>query len=147
MCSISSSFSSGNEGRFIPFADRYSQAGRLISEWYLPAFWVEEASCLADRSPRIRTYGFPGQPCDLPCSAFTGLRHRWLPRLWNWAYYQPSCSSAPGFALRLPSDQTSRFSPCLRLGVAIELPLRVNTSRGLSPHKRTSMSGVQKFST
>ena len=47
------------------------------------------------------------------------------------------------FALRLPSDGSSRFRPCLRLVlVSMYLTLTGFTYRGLSPHKFTPVMGV-----
>lgn len=57
------------------------------------------------------------------------------------------CSSAHSFALRLPSDPSSRRRPCLRL-VLVIASISMNTLRfsyrGLSPHKFTPMSSVHK---
>ena len=55
------------------------------------------------------------------------------------------CPSSRTFALRLPSDPSSRRRPCLRL-VLLLVSITMNTSRfsyrGLSPHKFTPMPGV-----
>ena len=57
------------------------------------------------------------------------------------------CSSAHSFALRLPSDPSSRRRPCLRL-VLLLVSITMNTIRfsyrGLSPHKLTPMPGVHQ---
>jgi hypothetical protein len=58
------------------------------------------------------------------------------------------CSSSRTFALRLPSDPSSRRRHCLRLVLLIVFFLSMNTVRfsyrGLSPHKFTPMPGVHK---
>ena len=58
------------------------------------------------------------------------------------------CSSSRTFALRLPSDPSSRKRPCLRLVLLIAFItyeyLRFSY-RGLSPHKLTPMPGVHKL--
>jgi len=58
------------------------------------------------------------------------------------------CSSAHSFALRLPSDPSSRRRPCLRL--VLDVPCLTTVTgflyRGLSPHKFTPMTGVHKAS-
>ena len=55
------------------------------------------------------------------------------------------CSSSRTFAIRLPSDPSSRSRPCLRL-VLLLVSITMNTFRfsyrGLSPHKFTPMPGV-----
>src|SRR6185369_14747620 len=54
------------------------------------------------------------------------------------------CSSAHSFALRLPSDPSSRRRPCLRLVLGLRCLATVLDSpyRGLAPHKFTPMPGV-----
>src|SRR6185369_1418024 len=56
------------------------------------------------------------------------------------------CSSAHSFALRLPSDPSSRRRPCLRLVLGLRCLATVLDSpyRGLAPHKFTPMPGVHK---
>jgi hypothetical protein len=55
-------------------------------------------------------------------------------------------SLARTFALRLPSDPSSRRRPCLRLVLLLVSIITMNTLRfsyrGLSPHKFTPMTGV-----
>ena len=59
-----------------------------------------------------------------------------------------SCSSSRTFALRLPSDPSSRRRHCLRLVLLVTF-MNMNiirfSYRGLSPHKFTPMPGVHKF--
>ena len=56
------------------------------------------------------------------------------------------CSSARTFALRLPSDPSSRRRPCLRLALLLVSIITMNTLRfsyrGFSPHKSTPMMGI-----
>src|SRR5512137_1451584 len=54
------------------------------------------------------------------------------------------CSSAHSFALRLPSDPSSRRRPCLRLVLDVPcLPTVIGfLYKGLSPYKFTPMTGV-----
>ncbi len=59
------------------------------------------------------------------------------------------CSSSRTFALRLPSDPSSRRRPCLRLVLLlVSITMNINrfSYRGLSPHKFTPMPGVPRCS-
>ena len=56
------------------------------------------------------------------------------------------CSSAHSFALRLPSDPSSRRRPCLRLVLCYPVSRQCLDSsyRGLAPHKFTPVPGVHQ---
>jgi len=85
----------------------------------------------------------------LPCSVKSGLRLVVQTRPRTWPRMCCFCSSARGFALRLPSDRASQLRHCLRLVLYENIHHMTSntedlTTRAISPHKFTPVPGVYK---